>query len=65
MKNKSNLDIKAGGISIFIFKGLEISYLPYLGFAAAKILHLAFKVAYIPAFAIEMVYYSMASWMAT
>jgi hypothetical protein len=32
-----------------------------MGFAAAKIEALAFKVAWIPAFAIEIVYYSIAS----
>ena len=36
-------------------------YLPYLGFAAAKIDVLAFSVVVIPALAIEMVYCSITS----
>jgi len=40
------------------FKDLLLSYLPYNGFAAANTDVLAFKVAYIPALAIEIVYYS-------
>ena len=35
------------------------------GLAAAKILALALRVAWIPALAREIVCYSMASWMAT
>ncbi len=40
---------------MLLFNDFDLSYLPYRGLAAAKILALAFKVAYIPAFAIEIV----------
>lgn len=40
---------------------LVLSYLPYTGFAAAKIDALAFNVAWMPALAIEIVYCSIAS----
>jgi hypothetical protein len=46
-------------------RDLDLSYLPRIGFAAANIEALAFKVACIPAFAIDIVYYSIASCMAT
>mgnify|MGYP001807879495 CR=1 FL=1 len=39
------------------------SYLPPTGFAAAITLHLACSVVTIPALEIEMLYYSMASWI--
>lgn len=39
-------------------------YLPYNGFAAAKIDARAFKVVVIPALAILTVYYSITSWIA-
>ena len=42
-------------------KDLDLSYLPMIGLAAAKIEVLAFKVAWIPALAIEIVYCSIAS----
>ncbi len=48
-------------ISKLFFKDFDLSYLPEIGFEAANILALAFKVAYIPAFVIEIVYYSIAS----
>ncbi len=64
-KNKSNLDIIGALIFKLYFKLLDLSYLPKTGFAAANILVLAFKVAWIPAFAMEIVYYSIASWIAT
>ena len=62
-KIKSNLDINAGGRLRFLFIGNFLLYLPYRGFAAAKIDVLAFKVVVIPALAIEMVYYSITSWI--
>jgi hypothetical protein len=43
------------------FKVLDLSYLPNIGLAAAKIEARAFNVAWIPALAIEIVYYSIAS----
>jgi hypothetical protein len=64
-KNKSKRDIIGGEISTFHLKDLVLSYLPLNGFAAARIDVLAFKVAWIPAFAIEIVCYSIASWIAT
>jgi hypothetical protein len=55
MKTKSNLDKRAAGILIFLC-GLSLGlYLPYRGFAAAKIEVRAFKVVVIPALAIETV----------
>lgn len=65
IKNKSNLDINGGLNLILDFKFLVLSYQPIIGFIAAKIEHLAFKVAYIPALVIDIVYYSIASWIAT
>ena len=47
------------------FKDLDLSYLPYKGLAPARILARAFKVAWMPAFAIEIVYCSIASCIAT
>ena len=64
-KNKSNLDINGADIYKLNFKLLDLSYLPKTGLAAAKIEALAFNVAWIPALAIEMVCYSIASWIAT
>lgn len=46
-------------------KVLVLSYLPNTGLAAARIDALAFKVAWIPALAIEIVYCSIASCIAT
>lgn len=40
---------------------LDLSYLPYIGLAAARIEALALRVAWIPALAIEIVYCSIAS----
>ncbi len=65
MKNKSNLDINGADIFKLNFKVLDLSYLPNTGLAAAKIEALAFKVAWIPALAMEIVYCSIASWIAT
>jgi len=50
-----------GEMSTLNLKDLALSYLPCLGLAAARIDDLAFKVAWIPALAIEIVYYSIAS----
>lgn len=50
---------------IFFFRGKDLSYRPNIGLAAAKTLVLAFKVAWTPAFAIDIVCCYIASWMAT
>ena len=60
---KSNLDSNAGGISTFSPIGSAASYLPYLGFAAAKIEHCASSVMLTPTLDIEMVCCSIASCM--
>lgn len=60
-KNKSNLDMIGGEIFTLYFKGRDLSYLPKVGLAAARIEVLALSVAWMPAFAIEIVYCSMAS----
>ena len=65
MNNKSNLDNKESGMLMFLFGGKFLLYSPYKGLAAANTEHLAFKEWWVPALAIVMVYYSMASWMAT
>ena len=44
-KNRSNLDIMGGEISTLNLRFFDLSYLPLIGFAAAKIDALAFKVA--------------------
>lgn len=49
---------------MLFFNDLLLSYLPKTGFAAAKILALAFSVACTPAFAIEIVCCYIASWIA-
>jgi hypothetical protein len=51
--------------SIWSVMLLLSSYLPNMGLAAANIEHLAFKRVVIPALAIEIVYYSIASCMTT
>ena len=51
-----------GGEMLTLYRrDLVRSYLPLTGFAAARIDVRAFRVAWIPAFAIEIVYYSIAS----
>jgi hypothetical protein len=60
-KKRSNLDMIGGEISTFHLRDLVLSYLPLRGLAAAKIDDLAFKVAWMPALAIEIVYCSIAS----
>jgi hypothetical protein len=49
--------------STFFAKVTEESYLPRRGFAAAITAHRAHKVVTIPAFEIEMLCCSIASWM--
>jgi hypothetical protein len=63
-KKRSKRDIIGGEMLTLNFRGLERSYLPKVGLAAAKIEVLALSVAWIPALAIEIVYCSMASWIA-
>lgn len=41
----------------------QSSYVPLIGLAAAITAHLAFKDATIPAFEIDILYYSIASWI--
>ena len=65
MKNKSNRDIIGADMLTLNLSDLDLSYLPNIGLAAAKIDVLAFNVAWIPALAIDIVYYSIASWIAT
>ena len=48
---------------MFSWGVISLLYLPYRGFAAAKMEVLAFKVVVIPALAIETLYYSITSWM--
>jgi len=61
--NISNLD-KIGSVrSTLSWNESWESYFPLTGFAAAITLHLAYRVATIPAFDIEMLYYSIASWI--
>ncbi len=48
-------------ISKLAFKDFDLSYLPFIGLAAARTEVLAFNVAYIPAFAKEIVCCSIAS----
>lgn len=64
-KNRSNLDMMGAEMLMLYFRALDLSYLPKRGFAAARMLVLAFRVAWTPAFAIEIVCCYMASWMAT
>lgn len=52
-------------ILMLYLRAFDLSYLPKRGFAAAKILVLALRVAYTPAFAIDIVCCYIASWMAT
>lgn len=61
----SNLDIIGAEILTLNLKVLVLSYLPNTGLAAARIDARAFRVAWIPALAIEIVYCSIASWIAT
>ena len=69
-KNKSNLDMIGAERLIFAFKDFVLSYLPYIGLAAAKTAVLEFNVAflyiktYMPALDIVIVYYSIASCIA-
>ena len=65
MKIASNLDRMELWKSIYSEACLRSSYLPNTGLAAASTEVLELRMVVIPAFAIEMVCYSMASWMAT
>lgn len=65
MKMRSNLDRRVSYIWIFCEGVRRVMYSPYTGFAAAKTEHLAFKVIWIPALAIETVCYSITSCIAT
>jgi hypothetical protein len=49
---------------MLVWSGTLGLYLPYFGLAADKIDVLALSVVVIPALAIEMVYYSITSWIA-
>ena len=60
----SNLDKSAAGKLIFSCGDNLVLYLPYNGFAAAKIEVLAFNVVVIPALEMEMVCCSITSWIA-
>ena len=60
-KNKSNLDMIGAEMLMLYLRALDLSYRPNNGLAAAKMLVLAFNVAYTPALAIEMVCCYMAS----
>jgi hypothetical protein len=62
---QSNRDSIVDYRSIYSCLDLYVTYEPKVGFAAAKIEVLEFNMVVIPAFAIEMVYCSMASWIAT
>ena len=61
MKMQSNLDKIEDWNSIYSAACFKSSYLPKTGFAAANTLVLLFKMVVMPALAIEMVYYSIAS----
>lgn len=63
-KKMSNLDMMGGEMSTLNLRDLVLSYRPKIGFAAANTEALAFRVAWIPALARDMVYCSMASWIA-
>jgi hypothetical protein len=58
---RSNLDSREGGKLIFSTTDFLGLYLECTGFAPARIAVRAFKLATIPALAIEIVYYSIAS----
>src|SRR5271156_2334837 len=63
-KRISNRDNKAAGRLMFSTGETLGLYLPYKGFAAARIEVRAFKVVVIPALEMEMVCCSMTSWIA-
>jgi len=60
---RSNLERRAAGRLIFLCGDSFLSYLPYRGFAAARIDVRAFNEVAIPALAIDTVYYSITSWI--
>ena len=62
-KMRSKREMSAGGRSIWLeMVSLSMSNLPYLGLAAASREHLHWRVAVIPALAIEIFCDSIASW---
>lgn len=65
MKMLSNLDRIELWNSIYSAACFRSSYLPKTGLAAANTDVLEFRIVVIPAFAIEIVYCSIASWIAT
>lgn len=65
MKIESNLERIEDWKSICSAACFKSSYLPNIGLAAAKTEVLELRIVVIPAFAIEIVYCSMASWIAT
>ena len=60
-KNRSKRDMIGAEMSVLNLRVLLLSYLPHFGLAAARIEERALSVAWIPAFAIEIVYCSIAS----
>lgn len=65
MNIKSNLDKSEYGRFTFSCGDLDLLYLPWIGFAAAKMEVLALSQVVIPALAIDTVYYSITSWIET
>jgi hypothetical protein len=65
IKIQSNLDKILLWKSICSAACFKSSYLPNTGLAAASTDVLEFRIVVMPALAIEMVYYSIASWIAT
>jgi hypothetical protein len=65
MKIVSNLERIDDWKSIYSAACFKSSYLPNIGLAAASTEVLEFRIVVIPALAIEIVYCSIASWMAT
>lgn len=65
IKYKSKRDMIGGEMLMFFLSDWVLSYRPKIGLAAARMLVLAWRVAWIPAFAMEIVCCYMASWIAT
>jgi hypothetical protein len=65
MKIQSNRDRIVVYNSIYSYTDLDSSYRPKMGLAAARMEHREFNLVVMPAFAIEIVYYSIASCIAT
>jgi hypothetical protein len=64
-KNRSKRDMMGLEMFTLNLRDRDLSYLPMIGLAAARIEVLAIRVAWIPALASEIVYCSIASWIAT